>query len=291
MDAAAKLPNVTCIYRGPKEEDTREQNDIVEELVREGVDGIAVAVIRSENLAGRGMQKAKAARIPVISYDADFNADSLNKYKELRLAYIGSDNFEIGKMLGEQAIKLRPNGGRIIIQTGRPDSPNLNQRVMGVRVALSGIMYDTPPGKKLSNVNGWTEVREPIPNFGNFERSVEHMEYILKGRHDVDTLIAVAGWSQFVPKLYRKMIEPFRMKLDRKEIAVVVGGTAGVQLDILRDHLSHANVGQNPYEMGRQAILTLYKIVTGQEYKQVIYTPLNVCTPENYNMCTKLHAD
>jgi len=104
MDAAAKLPNVTCIYRGPKEEDTREQNDIVEELVREGVDGIAVAVIRSENLAGRGMQKAKAAGIPVISYDADFNTDTLNKYKELRLAYIGSDNFEIGKMLGERGV-------------------------------------------------------------------------------------------------------------------------------------------------------------------------------------------
>ena len=59
------------------------------------------------------------------------------------------------------------------------------------------------------------------------------------------------------------------------------------QLVMLRDHLAHANVGQSPYEMGRQAILTLLKIVKKQRYEEVIHTPLNFCTPDNYDTCTK----
>ena len=63
----------------------------------------------------------------------------LDHYTEnLRFAYIGTDNFELGKSLGEQLKKLRPNGGTLIMHSGRPDSPNLNLRLMGVRSALSG---------------------------------------------------------------------------------------------------------------------------------------------------------
>jgi ribose transport system substrate-binding protein len=288
LDAAAHLVTVTCIYRGPQKEHTRKQNQIIEALIEEGVDGIAVAVIRSGNLAEESMQKAKDAGIPIITYDADFDRSTLEKYKDIRLAYIGTNNFELGRVLGEQVKKLRPHGGKLIIQTGRPDSPNLNLRIMGVRSALSGLTYDTPPGEPLENINGWTEVRAPLPNYGNLERAVVQMEDILAGQiHEVDTFVAVAGHPQFLPDRYRQMIEPFREKLERKAVAVVVADTVDGQIDILRDGLSHVNVGQNPYEMGRQAIFTLHKIVTGQAYQPLIHTPLHVCNPDNIETCSK----
>jgi ribose transport system substrate-binding protein len=56
---------------------------------------------------------------------------------------------------------------------------------------------------------------------------------------------------------------------------------------MLKDNLAHINVGQNPYEMGRQAILTLYKIVTKQKYQEIIYTPVTFCSPQNFNTCEK----
>ena len=34
-------------------------------------------------------------RIPVITYDSDFNAPTLEKHKDLRLAYIGTDNLSL----------------------------------------------------------------------------------------------------------------------------------------------------------------------------------------------------
>ena len=288
QDAASQIEGIECVYRGPEKASVRIQDQIIEQLINEGIDGIAVAVTHSKFLAEHSLQKAKKAGIPVITYDSDFNAPTLEKYKDLRLAYIGTDNFEFGRALGEELKKLRPNGGTLIIQTGRPDSPNLNLRIMGVRTALSGKTYDTPPGKLLQNDRGWTEVREPFFNFDQLTRAVKQMESVMKGKPiQADSFIAVGGWPQNDEDLYRKMIAPYKGKIDRKEMVIVISDTSPPQLAMLQDHLAHANVGQSPYEMGRQAIFTLLKIVKKQKYEEVIHTPVKFCTPENYYTCTK----
>ena len=287
-DAATQIEGVECVYLGPEEASVRIQDKIIEQLIDEGIDGIAVAITQSKYLAENSLQKAKQAGIPVITYDSDFDDLTLKKYKDLRLAYIGTNNFELGMALGEQLKKLRPNGGTLIIQTGRPDSPNLNLRIMGVRTALSGKRYSAPPGQLLMNNNGWTEVREPFANFDNLNRAVKQMESVMKGRPiQADSFIAVGGWPQNDEALYRKMMVPYKGKLDRKEMVVVISDASPSQLVMLRDHLAHANVGQSPYEMGRQAILTLLKIVKKQKYEKVIHTPLNFFTPDNYATRTK----
>ena len=289
-DAAAEIEGVECVYRGPEKASVRIQNRIIEQLIDEGVDGIAVAVTQSKFLAENSLQKAKQAGIPVITYDSDFDATTLVKYEHLRLAYVGTNNFELGRALGEQLKSLRPNGGTLIIQTGRPDSPNLNLRIMGVRSALSGKNYKTPPGKSLMNDDGWTEVREPLLNFDQLTRAVKQMESVMKGqRIQADSFIAVGGWPQNNETLYRKMMAPYKGKLDRQEMIVVISDASSSQLSMLRDNLAHANVGQNPYEMGRQAILTLLKIVRKQKYEEITHTPLRFCTPESYNACTKAY--
>ncbi|WP_354625441.1 substrate-binding domain-containing protein [Psychromonas sp. MME2] len=288
QDAAAQIEGVECIYRGPVQGDVRIQDKIIEELLNEGVDGIAVAVTESRFLAKSSMQKAKKLGIPVITYDSDFDTVTLEKYDNLRLAYIGTNNFELGKALGEQLKKIRPAGGTLLIQTGRPDSPNLNLRIMGVRSALSGKEYQNPPGEILKNDLGWTEVRLPIPNYDNINRSVKQLESMLKvPSNKVDAFIAVGGWVQNDAPLYRTMIEPFKDKLERKEIVLVISDASEIQLKMLGDHLAHVNIGQKPYEMGRQIIFTLLKIIEKQKYEEVIYTPLTYCTQDSYETCSK----
>ncbi len=140
----------------------------------------------------------------------------------------------------------------------------------------------------LSNDNGWTENRDPIPNFDNIDRAVLQLEYILKGKPiQSDSFIAVGGWPQNDAKLYRGMIAPFIEILARKEMVIVISDASNIQLAMLGDNLAHANVGQNPREMRRQAILTLYNIVKNKTYKKIIYTPLRHCTQNNYDTCSK----
>ncbi|QYK00742.1 substrate-binding domain-containing protein [Shewanella psychrotolerans] len=288
-DAAAQIKGVECIYRGPDIANVRVQDQLINQLIDEGIDGIAVAITQSKFLVENSLKRAKEAGIPIITYDSDFDGDIQGKAADFRAAYIGTNNFELGKSLGEQLKKLRPNGGTLIMQTGRPDSPNLNLRLMGVRSALSGKIYDTPPGDLLNNEQGWTEVREPFLNFDQLDRAVKQMESVMKGKPvKADSFIAVGGWPQNNETLYREMIAPYKAKVDNKEVIIIITDASPSQLTMLKDNLAHINVGQNPYEMGRQAILTLHKIVTKQEYDDIIYTPMKFCTPDNYDSCAKI---
>lgn len=288
IDAAAQIDGVECIYRGPDISSVRLQDQVINQLIDEGVDGIAVAVTQSKYLVEHSLKRAKEAGIPIVTYDSDFDASINDDPKNFRLAYIGTDNFELGKSLGEELKKLRPNGGTLIMQSGRPDSPNLNLRLMGVRSALSGKKYDAPPGKLLNNDLGWTEVREPLFNFDQLSQAVKQMESVMKGKPvKADSFIAVGGWAQNNDALYREMIAPYRGKINDKEVIIVITDTSPEQLMMLKDNLAHINVGQNPYEMGRQAILTLHSIVTKQKYEEIIYTPVTFCTPKNFDSCDK----
>lgn len=288
IDTAAQIEGVECIYRGPEISSVRLQDQVINQLIDEGIDGIAVAVTQSKYLVDNSLKRAKEAGIPIVTYDSDFDASINDDPKNFRLAYIGTDNFELGKSLGEELKKLRPNGGTLIMQSGRPDSPNLNLRLMGVRSALSGKKYDAPPGKLLNNDLGWTEVREPLFNFDQLSQAVKQMESVMKGKPvKADSFISVGGWAQNNDALYREMIAPYRGKINDKEVIIVITDTSPEQLTMLKDNLAHINVGQNPYEMGRQAILTLYNIVTKQKYEEIIYTPVTFCTPQNFDTCDK----
>ena len=58
-----------------------------------------------------------------------------------------------------------------------------------------------------------------------------------------------------------------------------------MQMEILRDGLSHAQVGQRPYEMGARAVQVLKQILDGDTVEDPIHTGLDVCTPENAASC------
>lgn len=57
--------------------DVRAQDKIISDLIDTGVDGIAVAISQSEFLASHSIKKAIEHQIPVITYDADFDPQTL----------------------------------------------------------------------------------------------------------------------------------------------------------------------------------------------------------------------
>jgi ribose transport system substrate-binding protein len=284
QDAAQTLKGVNCVFQGAmKTNDVRRQDMIISGLIAEGVDGIALAVTQSEFLASRSIYQAVKAGIPVVAFDADFAL----KDQHLREAYIGTNNLALGRALGEAAKKLRPNGGSICIHTGRLDSPNLNLRIMGIRSALSGVEYNQPPGKRLNGENGWREwSRCPLPHRGDFDRAISQMQLVFEKPEEVNTLIGVGGGPQNAFLKYQKLMRANKKGLDTGRLKVIFADTNAYQLKHLEAGLSHYNVGQNPYEMGKQAIITLHKIVTQQAYEKIQFTPLTHCDTKNYQKCT-----
>lgn len=114
-----KLTNVKYIFHGADTTNPIEQVKIIEYYIKQRVDGIAISVIDSQYLIKSNVfEKAKQANVPIITFDSDISSEASSQ----RLAYIGTDNFEFGKRMGETLKKLRPQGGTLCIQSGWKNS-------------------------------------------------------------------------------------------------------------------------------------------------------------------------
>jgi ribose transport system substrate-binding protein len=232
---------------------------------------------------GKALEAAKAAGIPVLTWDSDL----LDKDKALRLAYVGTHNYEIGVNLAKAAQKIKPKGGTICIQSGGAAAANHNERMQGIRDTLAGTKSAQAPGTKLTGQNGWTEVAGcPLYTNDDFPLSVQQMEDILGKYPKLDAFIPTGGFPQFIPQAYRKVAEKYKSRIADGSLALVVADTLPVQIELLKAGLSKGQVGQRPAEMGYKTMFFLKDIKDGKPApKDPTYTGLDVCTPETADTC------
>lgn len=113
----------------PPSAKTEEQNGYFENLTSQGYNGIAVSVIAPNdqiNVVNRAAKKTN-----VITFDSD-------SPKSNRILYIGTNNFEAGKTLGAEIVKLLPKGGKMAIFVGTLAADNAAQRLGGIEEAIKG---------------------------------------------------------------------------------------------------------------------------------------------------------
>jgi len=274
---------IECLYIGPGEQGGgEEQVQVVNDLIAKKVDGIAVSPSNAAAM-GKALEGAKAAGIPVLTWDSDL----LEKDKALRLAYVGTHNYEIGVNLAKQAQQIKPKGGTICIQSGGAAAANHNERMQGIRDTLAGAKSAQAPGTKLTGQNGWTEVAGcPLYTNDDFPLSVQQMEDILGKYPKLDAFIPTGGFPQFIPQAYKKVAEKYKARLDDGSLALVVADTLPVQMDLMKAGLSKGQVGQRPFEMGYKAMYFLKDIKEGKPAPaDPTYTGLDVCTPETADTC------
>lgn len=272
-----------CEYIGPGEHGGGdEQVQIVLDLVAKGVDGIAVAPSNAAAMAV-ALEAAKEAGIPVLTWDSDM----LPENKELRLAYIGTHNYEIGVNLAKIAQTVKPKGGTICIQSGGAAAANHNERMQGIRDTLAGAKSAASPGDRLTGQNGWTEIDGcPLYTDDDFPRSVQQFEDIMAKNPDLDAFLPTGGFPQFIPDANRAAVGKYKDKIASKELALVVADTLPVQMDQMKEGLSLGQVGQRPFEMGYMTMFALRDIKDGKAAPaDPTYTGLDVCTPETADSC------
>ena len=121
-----------CLYIGPGEHGGGdEQAQIVADLITKKVDGIAVSPANAPAIAN-ALQGARTAGIPVLTCDSDL----LPQDKGLRVAYVGTHNYEIGANIAKHVMQIKPKGGTICIQSGGAAAANHNERMQGIRDTL-----------------------------------------------------------------------------------------------------------------------------------------------------------
>ena len=257
---AKELGNVTCLYIGPVEHEATTQAQIIEDLITQGVDGLAISV-SDIAAATTVINRATEAGIAVITFDSDA-PDST------RTAYVGTDNKLFGVDLGKLLLQIKPEGGTYGMISGGAAAPNLALRVDGVREALAG--------------SNWTEV-PGSPTFSNDDiaLAVQQMGDLKTANPDIDAIVPVGGWPMFAPDGWKNFVDQFKADVDSKALALVVADTLPQQLQLLSEGYAHGLVGQRPYEMGQKSMDTLLAIVNGETVDEIIYTGNDVVTADN----------
>jgi ribose transport system substrate-binding protein len=272
-----------CLYVGPGEHGGGdEQVQVVADLVAKGVDGIAVSPANAAAM-GAALRDAQAAGIPVLTWDSDL----LPEDKALRVAYVGTYNYDIGTNIGKRVMEIKPEGGTICIQSGGAAAANHNERMQGIRDTLRGTKSEESPGAALAGENGWTEVAGcPLYTNDDFPLAVQQMEDILAKNPDLDAFTPTGGFPQFVPDAYRAAAAPYKERIASGDLALVVADTLPVQIDLLKEGLSAGQVGQRPFEMGYKSMQFLNDMVRNKKNPEdPTYTGLDVCTPDNVDTC------
>jgi ribose transport system substrate-binding protein len=263
---AKELGDVECVYRGPIEHEPATQVQIIQDLITQRVDGLAISV--SDVGAATGVIKAaRDAGIHVITFDADAPGSA-------REAYIGTNNKDLGRALGEMLIKAQPHAGTYGMVSGGPAAANLNERLEGVREVVEKA--------------GWKEV-SGSPTYCNDDPAlaVQQLNDLTTAHPDLNAVVAVGGWPLFVPEGYRSFFNSNADRFKSGKLVAVSADTLPSELQLLKDGYVAALVGQRPFEMGEKAMDVLLALHQGKPVQQTTYTGEDRVTKDNVGQFLK----
>jgi ribose transport system substrate-binding protein len=258
--AEAKKLGVTCTYTGPVEHEPATQVQIIQDLISQHVDGIAVSVADAASVT-RVIRQARQAGIPIITFDAD-SPDSE------RQAYVGTDNKALGQALGHMLVKVHPKAGQYGLVSGGPAAQNLAERVAGVQEVLKAA--------------GWTEVGGS-PTFCNDDSAlaVQQMTDMMTANPGLSAIVPVGGWPLFTQGAFGAFANAHKQAMASGNFAIVSADTLPAELQEVQAGQVNGLVGQRPNEMGAKAMDILLALKKGEKPPVITYAGLDEVTKAN----------
>lgn len=230
------------------------QNKQVNQFIDEGVDLLIVSPNQLSAIS-KSVERAYDKGIPVILYDRTTNSD---KYT----AFIGCDNYTIGKSMGTFIAQQLQGKGRIVEISGLEGSSPALERHRGFMDAIKPY-----PGLQVvaSEEGNWKE-----------EGGIQAMKRILKQTQDFDYVFAhndCLAWGAYVAA--RQM----RVKRNYKYTGVDGMATEGGGLELVRDGIFEASY-LYPTK-GDEVIALAMKILKHQPYERDNYLSTSIITQAN----------
>ena len=230
------------------------QNKQVNQFIDEGVDLLIVSPNQLSAIS-KSVERAYDKGIPVILYDRKTNSD---KYT----AFIGCDNYTIGKSMGTFIAQQLQGKGRIVEISGLEGSSPALERHRGFMDAIKPY----PELQVVASEGGnWKE-----------EGGIQAMKRILKQTQDFDYVFAHndrLAWGAYVAA--RQM----RVKRNYKYTGVDGMATEGGGLELVRDGIFEASY-LYPTK-GDEVIALAMKILKHQPYERDNYLSTSIITQAN----------
>jgi len=248
----------TCDFRMPTTGTAAEQRVICEDLVTRGVSGIAIS---PKDPAGQtDVLNQTAAKVNLICMDSDAPASK-------RLCYVGSNNFDAGKVAGEQILKAIPNGGKMMIFVGTLDAQNAQDRYKGIQEVLKG--------KPKYQILGL------MTDDAVHTKARANVEDTLTKHPDIACLVGL--WSYNGPAI----VNAVKAANKAGKVRIVCFDEQDDTIRGVRDGAIFSTVVQNPYEIGHQSVRVLAGLARGD--KSVI--PANKVVDTGVRVIDKTNVD
>jgi ribose transport system substrate-binding protein len=130
---AISLHGTEIIWSPPQnDDDIKQQISIVENCIKEGVSGIALAPADYEALA-ESVAKAANKKIPVLIFDSSLKGTAGKNF----ISYVSTDNRKAGKLAGDQLAKLVGMKGKVVLLRYVAGQASTKERENGFVEAIS----------------------------------------------------------------------------------------------------------------------------------------------------------
>jgi ribose transport system substrate-binding protein len=257
QEAADRLGVTLQVQAAEREVDVEKQMQIVENLIQTGIKVLCITPSGSREIVS-ALVKAKAANVPIVVVDTRVDAQAAAAAGIQTATFIGSDNYEGGKLAGAHVVKITNGKARVAILEGIPGHETADSRLRGFREAVAAAPGVTIVASQPAN---W----ERDQGFNVFQN-------MLQAHADIDTVFAASDL----------------MALGAIEAIAAAGKTGKIRVvgfDALDDAKKaiaagtmDASVAQFPYEMGKAAIESAAKLIAGERLPADIMVKLEMVT-------------
>jgi ribose transport system substrate-binding protein len=233
--AEKELGNVEVEFKIPSSGQAAEQQQLIDDLLARGVDGIAVSPIDPKNQTA--FLNKVASQTLLICHDSDA-PDSK------RVAYIGTDNFAAGVEAGKLIKEALPDGGKIMVFVGATDAENASQRFGGIKKELEG--------SKVSVIDVRTDDTDLV-------RAQKNAEDTLVKYPDVACLVGLYNYNG------PAILNAVRGAGKQGKVKIVCFDENDETLEGVASGDIYGTVVQQPFEFGKQAITKMAKHLQGDK--------------------------
>lgn len=233
--------------------DAQEQFQAIEELVKEGIKGLAVMPVESEKVRARLNRLTEEEKIPVVTFNSDIVGTK-------RSCFVGMDNRQSGRAAAGLMGMMTRGKGKILIITGSFSNPVNNSRVDGFVEELK-LNY---PELEIAGVQGSFDETEEV------KRIIESTMMAVSG---INGILVVSGGQAGVAMAFDTL------KLDRRPYVVIYDHTPKNEKALKEDTVDFL-IDQNGYVQGYQPLHILADMILKEKLpeEESLFTDIKIMT-------------
>ncbi len=255
--AADSLGVNLIVQAAEREVDVEKQMQIIENLIQRKVHAICVTPSGSRELVPV-IVKANQANIPILTIDTRVDEATLKEAHGKVYTYIGSDNFEGGRIAGEYVVEKLSGKGKVAILEGIPGHETGDARLRGFH-------------KAVENVSGIEVVASQTANWER-DQGFNVFQNILQSHPGISALFACNDLMAL------GAVEAIAAAGKTGQIIVVGFDALEDARKAIKENKMHGSVAQHPYEMGKLAIENAVQVLNGETIPDYIPVTIELVT-------------